>query len=94
MDCYDRILTTYKQRANIGSEYFNIWKSKALIKLMSNLRENKSETLKIKNCLIVLINLLYNVNSPDYCTEIGKDKNQLTKEEKKNLEKLLKQEFN
>ncbi|MFO8017700.1 MAG: hypothetical protein R6U96_03635 [Promethearchaeia archaeon] len=93
MDCYDKILKTYNNKDRFGSDYLRVWKNKALITLMTMLKEDRGDNLEVRNSLILLINL-FDINSPDYCTELGESKDILSKGEKRNLKELLKQELN
>lgn len=93
MDCYDKILQTYNKKDNIGTDSLKIWRAKALIKLMAMLKDNREDNLKIKNCMILLINLLFDIDSPDYCTELGMNKTRLSQGQMEELKSLLKKEL-
>lgn len=85
-DCIDKILKVYD-----NSE---IKRYKALIKLMKELDKEISDAIRIKNCLILLINLCFNPDSPDYAYNRGKTSNILSGDEKLLMQELLRCEFN
>jgi len=84
-DCFDKIL-----KASSNSE---ISKYKVIVKLMKDLEEGISDTLRIRNCLIFLINTCFEQNYGDYTDRIGKHSHELSPEEKTQMLDLLKLEF-
>ncbi|MFX1329061.1 MAG: hypothetical protein ACFE91_13120 [Promethearchaeota archaeon] len=84
-DCYDKIL-----KASSNSE---VSKYKILIKLMKDLDKEISNSLRIRNCLLFLINLYFSPDNPDYTYHKGKKSRELSKEEKLQMHDLLMGEF-
>lgn len=85
-DCFDKIL-----KASTNSE---VTKYKVLIKLMKDLEEEISDTIRVRNCLLFLINLCFSQEFPDYVHTKGKQSYQLSEEEKCQMHDLLRGEFN
>ncbi len=84
-DCFDKILANY----NIGKGNKYI----ILIKLMFNL-ENQSNVFYTRNCLILLINLCFDIEFADYLDHLGKSAEELSEIEKAQLNELLQGEIN
>ena len=85
-DCIDKILEI--------CENSEIKRYKALIKLMQDLDKEISNAIRVRNCLILLVNLCFNPDSPDYAYNKGKSSESLSGEEKVEMLELLKCEFN
>jgi len=85
-DCFDKILKIYDNNETM--------KYKLLIEIMKDLDKEISNTLRIRNCLIFLINLCFNPKYPDYLDSKGKRPRELSEEEKLNMYDILKCEFN
>lgn len=85
-DCFDKIL-----KASTNSE---VTKYKVLIKLMKDLEKEISDALRVKNCLLFLINLCFNPAHPDFAYNRGKKSTQLSEAEKCEMHDLLRGEFN
>ncbi|MFX1315158.1 MAG: hypothetical protein ACFE9T_04795 [Promethearchaeota archaeon] len=85
-DCIKKILEIHNNSEI--AKYF------ILIKLMRDLKEDLSSTVRIRDCLLLLINLCFNNAGPDNFNNKGKLIHQLTKEEKNYMCQLLKSEFN
>lgn len=79
-DCFDKILANY----NIGKEF----KYLILIKLMLNLK-NQSNVFHTRNCLILLINLCFNIEFADYLDHLGKSAEEFSEIEKAQVNELL-----
>ena len=94
MDCIDKILNYYKQKDDQKEQEIKIKIGKVLIELMEDLKEPKRNYLRIKNCLILLINLFLDVESIDRFHLQGKSRDDLSKDETKILSELLKSEIN
>ena len=92
MDCYDSILKNYEDQLEV--EKSRVWIGKVLVKLMDDFRQDSSNHLRIRNCLILLVNLFFNLNGPDHYHNKGKSTAELTKEEKAQLDEMLKSELN
>ncbi|MHA1489999.1 MAG: hypothetical protein ACTSRI_10115 [Promethearchaeota archaeon] len=94
-DCFDDILENFYQKKELyKSLQGKIWVSNVLLKLMKDLEEKPASYLRIRNCLIFLLNLCLDIDSPDHCHSKGKSMKELTELEKNNLLDLLKIEFN
>ncbi|UCC18929.1 MAG: hypothetical protein JSV62_12585 [Promethearchaeota archaeon] len=85
-DCFDKILEIYD-----NSE---VKRYKALIKLMKELDKEISNAIRVRNCLILLVNLCFNPESPDYAYNKGKSSRELSKDERSEMNELLKCELN
>ncbi|MFW9878894.1 MAG: hypothetical protein ACFFG0_37920 [Candidatus Thorarchaeota archaeon] len=85
-DCFDKILDIYN-----NSE---VKRYKALIELMKDLDKEISNAIRVRNCLILLLNLCFNPESPDFSYNRGKSPHELSKDEKLAMHELLKCEFN
>ncbi|TKJ23899.1 MAG: hypothetical protein CEE43_01675 [Promethearchaeota archaeon Loki_b32] len=85
-DCFDKILEI--------CENSEIKRYKALIKLMQDLDKEISNAIRVRNCLILLVNLCFNPDSPDYAYNKGKSSESLSAEERVEMLELLKCEFN
>ncbi len=85
-DCFDKILEIY--------ENSEVKRYKALINLMKDLDKEISNAIRVRNCLILLVNLCFNPESPDFSYNRGKSPRELSKEETFEMHKLLKCEFN
>jgi hypothetical protein len=84
-DCFDKIL-----KASSNSE---VSKYKVIVKLMKDLEKGISDTLRIRNCLIFLINTCFELDYGDYTDRIGKHTQDLSVEEKLHMREVLKLEF-
>ena len=85
-DCIKKILEIYD--SSEVTKYF------ILIKLMRDLKENSSNILKIRDCLLLLINLCFDLGCPDDFNNKGKIVHQLSEKEKSQMCELLKIELN
>ncbi|MHA2034984.1 MAG: hypothetical protein ACW98X_01035 [Promethearchaeota archaeon] len=85
-DCFDKIL-----EANSKSE---VTKYKVIIELMKDLENGLSNALRVRNCLIFLLNLSFNDAHGDYLDRIGKRSEELNEEDKFEMYKLLRWECN
>ncbi|MFX1410233.1 MAG: hypothetical protein ACFFA6_07765 [Promethearchaeota archaeon] len=85
-DCIKKILEIYDNSE--VTKYF------ILIKLMRDLKENSSNILKIRDCLLLLINLCFDLGCPDDFNNKGKIVRQLSEKEKSQMCKILKIELN
>ena len=83
-DCFDKILAVCQNGES--SRY------KILVKIMNNLK-NDSNVFKVRNCLIILINLCFDVEHSDYTDNIGKSVDELSDIEKSHVLALLKAEI-
>jgi hypothetical protein len=85
-DCLDKILKICK-----NSE---VNRYQALINLMKDLDKEISNAKRVRNCLILLINLYFNPESPDYAYNKGKSSHDLSQQEKDQMRELLRCEIN
>jgi len=85
-DCIDKILEI--------CENSEVKRYQALIKLMQELDKEISNAIRVRNCLILLVNLCFNPDSPDYAYNKGKSPKLLSKQEKIEMQELLRCEFN
>ena len=85
-DCFDKILDIY--------ENSEVKRYKALITLMKDLDKEISNAIRVRNCLILLVNLCFNPESPDFSYNRGKSPRELSKEEASAMNELLKFELN
>ncbi len=84
-DCLDEILDIY------GNSEVNRYK--ILISLMKDLDKELSNAIRVRNCLLLLINLFFNPESPDYAYNKGKSPPELSQYEKHEMLELLRCEF-
>ncbi|MFX1488092.1 MAG: hypothetical protein ACFFBI_03025 [Promethearchaeota archaeon] len=84
-DCFDKII-----KASCNSE---VTKYKVMIQLMKDLEEGISNALRVRNCLLFLINLCFSEKSADHLDNIGKNVKELSKTERTQMKELLKYEF-
>jgi len=94
MDCIDKILNFYNHKDDQKEQEIKVKIGKVLIELMEDLKEPDRNYLRIKNCLILLINLFFDVESVDRFHLQGKSRDDLSKEETETLSELLKSEVN
>ncbi len=85
-DCFDKIL-----KASTNSE---VSKYKILVELMKDLEDEISNALRVRNCLLFLINLCFEHKYPDYVHNKGKKPNKLSEVERSEMQELLRAEFN
>ncbi len=85
-DCFDKILEIY--------ENSEVKRFKALIKLMKDLDKEISNAIRVRNCLILLVNLCFSPESPDFSYNRGKSPHELSKDETCEMHELLRSEFN
>ena len=85
-DCIDKILEI--------CENSEVKRYKALITLMQDLDKEISNAIRVRNCLILLVNLCFNPESPDYTYNKGKSPPELSEQERVEMQELLRCEFN
>jgi hypothetical protein len=97
MDCVENILDFYNRKSKdeeIGLSQFNkVWLSNLLIKFMHNFNSGRTNDLELKNCLILLVNLFSNNDSPDNYNHRGKNTQELGEKERGDYKEILKSEF-
>ena len=97
MDCIANILDFYNKKSKdeeIDSSQINkVWLSNLLIKVMKNFNSGRKNDLELQNCLILLVNLFSNNDSPDNYNHKGKSTQELVNNERTTYEEILKSEF-
>ena len=84
-DCLDKILEIY--------ENSEVKRYEILISLMKDLDKELSDAIRVRNCLLLLINLFFNPESPDYAYNKGKSPPELSQNERHEMLELLRCEF-
>jgi len=84
-DCFDKILDIY--------ENSEVKRYKALISLMKDLDKEISNAIRVRNCLLLLVNLCFNPESPDFSYNRGKSPRELSRDETFEMHELLRCEF-
>jgi hypothetical protein len=85
-DCFDKIL-----EANSKSE---VTKYKVIIELMKDLEDGISNALRVRNCLLFLLNLCFDEGYGDHLNTRGKKPTELTENERVQMYELLRGECN
>ena len=85
-DCFDKILEIY--------ENSEVKRYTALINLMKQLDKEISNAIRVRNCLILLVNLCFNPEAPDYTYNKGRSPHELSEQERIQMVELIKSELN
>lgn len=97
MDCIANILDFYyrksKDEENDLSQFNKVWLSNLLIKIMNNFNSGRTNDLELKNCLILLVNLFSNNDSPDNYNHKGRSTQELVNNERATFKEILRSEF-
>ena len=97
MDCVANIIDFYNRESkNMEDDPSRFNKesiSNLLIKVMKNFNRNKNNNLELQNCLILLVNLFSDDDSPDYYNKKGVDTQELLNSDKIHFSEILKSEF-
>ena len=96
MDCINQILSFYNDTAskeNQDSQEVRIWSLNTLRRLMETLNSEKDH-LRVKNCLLLILNLFFDLDSPDNLSNKGKSSKELSNAERRQMCDLLKMELN
>ncbi|MHA1273225.1 MAG: hypothetical protein ACTSQJ_01255 [Promethearchaeota archaeon] len=93
MDCIDTILEYFKDADVVNQFSKRIWVSKFILGLMKELHETKNY-IKVQNCLILLLNLFFQIDVADHYHTKGKSTKNLSEKERSQLFELLRTEFN
>ncbi|MFX1393554.1 MAG: hypothetical protein ACFFAH_08260 [Promethearchaeota archaeon] len=93
MDCIDKILDFYNNREIYKVHEIKICLGTILIELMNDLNDPVN-LFRVQNCLILLINLFFNIKYPDHLHEQGKPISDLSEDELKIVNDLLRSELN
>ena len=92
MDCLDKILNFNKSKEIKESQEIKIRLYQFLIQLMDDLK-NPENIDRVKNCMILLINLFFDVDLIDHYQSRGKSNKELSKNESKEMCELLRHEL-
>lgn len=93
MDCYDELLKYYNENETFDSDQMRVWMNQFLIKLMKEFHE-ADDHLRVRNCLILLVNLFFNISYPDHYHKKGETVKKLKEHDRSVYIKLLKKELN
>ena len=85
-DCFDKILEAESKN--------EVTKYKVIIEIMKNLEDGLSNAVRVRNCLLFLLNLSLNDGFGDYLDRVGKRSQELNKNERSELYELLSWECN
>ena len=75
------------------SKFNKVSISNLLIKVMKNFNRDKNNDLELQNCLILLVNLFSNDDTPDFYNKKGIDTHELINSDKLHFTEILKTEF-
>jgi hypothetical protein len=89
MDCIDKILDFYDKRNSHELRDIKIRLGKILIKLMDDL-VNPKNFERVQNCLILMINLFFDIEPPDHYHTQGKSRSELSDDELNKVNEMLK----
>jgi len=97
MNCVTNILDFYNSKSkDLEDDLSGFNKgtlSKLLIKIMKNFNKDKNNDLELQNCLILLVNLFSNNESPDFYNKKGIDARELMNSDRETFSEMLKTEF-
>lgn len=96
MDCINQILSFYKDnesKENRESQEVRVWSLNAVRRLMESLN-SEEDHLRVKNCLLLVLNLFFNLESPDNLSNKGKSAKDLSNTERRQMCDALKMELN
>ncbi len=85
-DCFDKILEE-NSKGDVG-------KYKVILKLMKDLENGLTNALRVRNCLLFLLNVTSNDGYGDYLDRIGKRPQELGENERDEMYELLRWECN
>ena len=97
MDCVNSVLDFYNSKSNEEDidlpQFHKVWLSNLLIKIMNNFAEQKTNELELRNCLVLLVNLFSENESPDHYNLKGKSSQDLAEEERIDFKEIMRNEF-
>ena len=92
MGCINQILEFYKGEGHgkrLNDNSIKVWFSNTLRKLMTEELKDENDYIRIKNCLLLLINLFSEVDEPDHYNYKGKCSTDLTAIEREELNNAI-----
>ena len=96
MDCINQILSFYndnESKENQDSQEVQVWSLNAVRRLMESLNSEK-DNLRVKNCLLLMLNLFFNLDSPDNLCNKGKSSKDLSNTERRQMCDSIKMALN
>ena len=93
MNCINKILEYYYEKGRVkdlNSDSVKIWYSNMLRELMTQDLTVEKEFLRVKNCLILLINLFTGISEIDHYNLKGKASKELSKLERNKMNEAIK----
>jgi len=94
MDCLDEILIYYENIESHRSRANKTWISHILVDLMRNLEDKSPKNnLRVRNCLLLLVNLFFDVEHPDHYHSLGIPIHQISEQERIKFVEILKSEI-
>jgi hypothetical protein len=94
MDCLDEILIYYENKETNRSRAIKTWIGHILVDLMGVLEEdNPKNYLRVRNCLLLLVNLFFDVEHPDHYHSQGISVHEITEKERIKFIEILKSEI-
>ena len=93
MDCIDKILDFYNSREIHKVHEIKIQLGTILVELMKDLN-NPGNLFRVQSCIILLINLFFDIEYPDHLHKKGKPISDLSEDELKIVNDLLRAELN
>ncbi len=94
MSCIDKILDFYNNHPVFNNPEGKEWFGRAMVKLMNKFeKKDDKKSQEIRNCLILLLNLFNDNESPDLYSARGKDYTELSENEQDEIIDLLNNEL-
>jgi len=97
MNCVANILDFYHRKSKDMEDdlyrFNKVYLSNLLIRIMKNFNRDKNNDLELQNCLILLVNLFSNDESPDFYNKKGMDAHELINSDRSLYTEILKSEF-
>jgi hypothetical protein len=96
MDCINQILSFYndvERKANQESQEVRAWSYNTMRRLMESLN-SEEDHLRVKNCLLLVLNLFFNLEPPDDLSNKGKSAKDLSNTERRQMCDSIKMALN
>ena len=94
MDCVDEILIYYENKEIHQSRAIKNWISHILVDLMRDLEEDDPQSnLRVRNCLLLIVNLFFDVDNPDHYHSQGIPIHEITEKDRVKFIEILKSEI-